>query len=134
MTTPVLALRAAIRTACAADVVLSGLMDPAIHDEAPRGGAPVYATFGDVELHDASTSTERGHEQEIVLEVWSKRGSAASAIAAADRLWTLLDGATPTLAGHRLISLAACGLEAALDVESAGTRVGLRLRAVTEPV
>ena len=132
MTSPVLALRAAIRGACAPDAALASLMDPAIHDETPRGNPPVYATFGTTELRDASSSTERGHEQDIALDVWAKRGSAASALAAADRLCVLLDDAALAPAGHRLVSLAVTKLEAALDEESAATRVTLHLRAVTE--
>lgn len=132
MTSPVLALRAAIRAACAADATLATLMDSSIHDEAPRGNPPVYATFGATELRDASSSTERGHEQDIALDVWAKSGSAASALAAADRLCALLDDAALAPAGHRLVSLAVTKLEAELDEESAATRVTVRLRAVTE--
>lgn len=132
MTSPVLALRAAIRAACAADTTLLGLMDAAIHDEAPRLALPVYATFGDVELRDASTSTERGHEQELAILVWSRRASAAGGLAAAERLSAILDDAPLTLSGHRLVSLVVTGLEAGLDEETATTRVVLRLRAFTE--
>ena len=134
MTSPVLALRAAIRAASAADAPLAGLMDTAIHDEAPRAAQAVYATFGDVELIDASTSTERSHEQEFAILVWSRRASAASGLKAAERLGAILDDAALTLAGHRLVSLAVTGLDAGLDEETATTRVSLRLRAFTEPL
>lgn len=132
MTSPVLALRAAIRAACLGDAPLATLMDRAIHDEAPRAAQAVYATFGDVALRDASTSTERGHEQDFAILVWSKRASAASGLAAAERLARILDDARLALAGHRLVSLAVTGLDAGLDEQTATSRVALRLRAFTE--
>jgi hypothetical protein len=134
MSSPVLALRAAIRTACAADAALSGLMDTAIHDEAPRGAAPVHAIFGEADLHDASTSTEGGHEQELAIEIWAKPGSAATALKAADRMANLLHDASPTLTGHHLVSLSVTELAVERDDKAASARVTLRLRAVTEPL
>lgn len=132
MSSPILALRAAIRTACAADVALAGLMDTAIHDEAPRLLTPVYATFGEAELRDASSSTERGHEQDLAILVWAKRGSAASALAASARLAALLDDAALVLVGHRLVSLTLMSIAAEQDTDTASARVTVRLRAVTE--
>ena len=132
MTSPVLALRAAIRAICAGDGALAELMDPTIHDEAPRGDPPVYATFGDVSLRDSSTSTESGHEQDFEILVWAKPGSAASGLAASDRIATLLDDASPALAGHRLVALSARAMEAERDAASRSTRIALNLRALTE--
>lgn len=132
MTSPILALRAAIRAACLADSALADLMDPAIHDEAPRGSPPVYATFGETELRDASSSTETGHEQEIEILVWSRPGSFAGALSVADRIAMLLDGASLPLAGHHLVSLAATGIASSFDAEARAARVTIRLRAVTE--
>lgn len=132
MTSPILALRAAIRTICLADAPLASLADAAIHDEPPRGGAPVHMTFGDVALRDASSSTERGHEQEAAIRLWAKPGSAASALKAAERIAALLDDAVPVLDGHRLVSLAVTAIEAERDTDSDTALVTLRLRAVTE--
>lgn len=132
MTSPVLSLRTAIRAVSAGDAALAALMDRAIHDEAPRGNPPVYATFGEATLRDASCSTQRGHEQEFAILVWAKRGSAASALAAADRLATVLDDAPLVLVGHRLVSLAVTAIEAEHDEEAASARIAVRLRAVTE--
>lgn len=130
MTSPVLALRAAIRTACATDAALAALMDPGIRDEAPRDTALVHAIFGEVELNDASSSTEQGHEQGLTLLVFAKPGSAASGLAAAERLVALLGDAALPLAGHRLVSLGLAGLETRR--EAAGVTVEIRFRAVTE--
>jgi hypothetical protein len=131
---PVLALRVAIRAHCAGDAVLAQLMSGAIrlYDEPPRGAEPVYALFGPCELVDWSTSSDRGHEQNLTIVVWAAPGSAASGLSAADRLSVLLDEAQPALAGHRLVSLAVTGLDTARDDKTGLARTTLRLRAVTE--
>lgn len=134
MSGPLLALRAAIRQACLADPALATLMGGtvAVHDDPPRGAAPVYALFGDATLTDLSTSTERGHEQELALAIWALPGSTASAVAAADRVCALLDEAPLALAGHRLVHLAVAAVETRRDPKSGLARVTITLRAVTE--
>lgn len=134
MTSPLLPLRAAIRAACLADATLAGLMEGAVrlYDEPPRAAAPVYAVFGDALARDASTSSERGHEQELAIVVWANPGSAASALAVADRMAALLDDASLALAGHRLVLLAVSAVEVDRDPETSLARATLRLRAVTE--
>jgi hypothetical protein len=134
MRSPVLPLRAAIVTRCAADLALASLMGgtAAIHDEPPRGAPPLYALFGEVDVRDLSTSSGDGHEQDFSIVVWAKPGSAATALAAADRLAELLHDASLALSGQRLVSLAVTGLDARRDAETNLARVALRLRAVTE--
>jgi hypothetical protein len=134
MTSPILALRAAILVRCAADAVLADLLGgtAAIHDEPPPGAVPVYAVFGEAEARDASTSTERAHEQDLAIRIWARPGSAASALAAAERLAELLDDADLTLAGHRLVRLAVTAIETGREGRSNLARALLRLRAVTE--
>ena len=78
---------------------IAARMDAAIHDEAPRGNAPVYATFGEATLRDASCSTQRGHEQDLAILVWAKRGSAASAAAASTNPRRFMT--SPPAAKHR---------------------------------
>lgn len=134
MTAPVLALRAAIVARCTADPVLASLLGgtASVRDEPPRGAAPVYAIFGDGESRDASTSTGKAHEHDLAIRVWAQAGSAASGLAAAGRIADLLDDANLTLAGHRLVSLAATALAIDRDAETNLACVTLRLRAYTE--
>ena len=134
MRSPVLPLRAAIVSRCAADPTLTSLMggSAAIHDEPPRGAPPLYALFGDTDLRDLSTSSGSGHEQEFSIVTWAKAGSAATALAVADRLSELLGDAVLVLTGQRLVSLAVTGLDVRRDAETNLARVALRLRAVTE--
>lgn len=134
MTSPILPLRAAIRAACLADAALRALMggDPGPHDEAPRGAPPLYAVFGDAALRDRSTSSDRGHEQDVAIVLYAKAGSAASALRAADRMADLLDDGALALAGHHLVRLSVTAIESDRDAETRLARVTLRLTAVTE--
>lgn len=133
MTDPILALRQAIRTRLAGDAVLTGLLGgPRIHDEAPRGAAGLYVTFGEARARDWSTGSDRGHEHEVTLVVWSKPGGATPALQAAARIAALLDEAQLTLDGHRLVHIRVVAEEARRDDKADLTRVLLRFRAVTE--
>lgn len=134
MSSPLLALRAAIRSACLADPALATLMggEVRLYDEPPRGSPPVYAVFGEASARDASTSSEHGHEHEFAIVLWAREGSAASALAAAGRMADLLDDAPLTLAGHRLVRIAVAATESDRDAETRLARTTLRLGAATE--
>lgn len=134
MTSPILALRAAILARAQADAELAALMGGALrlHDEPPRAAEPVYAVFGEVTAADWSTDLDRGHEQDLALVVWSREGSARAGLAAAERFAAILDGADLALAGHRLVNLRVTAVAAARDERTRLARVTVRLRAVTE--
>lgn len=134
MTSPVLALRRAILAAAAVDAELKTLMGGSLrlYDEPPRGAEPLYALFGDVTAEDWSTDFDRGHEQDLTIAVWSERGGARTALAAAERFAATLDDAPLSLDGHRLVNLRVTELASTRDKDTQLTRVSLRLRAVTE--
>lgn len=134
MSSPILPLRAAIRVACLTDLTLDDLMggDPGPHDEPPRGAPPIYAVFGDAALRDRSTSSDRGHEQDVAIVLYAKAGSAASALRAAGRMADILDEAALTLSGHHLVRLSVTAIDSDRDPETRLARVTLRLVAVTE--
>jgi hypothetical protein len=134
MSSPILALRAAILARCAEDAALAAMLGgtAAIYDEPPAAASPIYAVFGEAEAKDVSTSTERGHEQELAIRIWARPGSAASALAAAERMAELLDEAELTLTGHRLIRLSMTALEIGREERTNVARAVLRLRASTE--
>lgn len=136
MTSPVLALRRAILDVAEADAELKALMGGSVRlfDEPSRAAAPVYALFGDVSAADWSTDFDRGHEQKLDLVVWSERGSARTALAAAERLAALLDDAALSLDGHRLINLRVSEIASQRDKDTQLIRATIRLRAVTEVV
>ncbi|MGP9821284.1 DUF3168 domain-containing protein [Salinarimonas sp. NSM] len=133
---PILALRTAILAALAGDVVLADLFGGTIrlHDEPPRGAAPIYALFGRVIARDASSEGVRAHAQEADIVVWSRPGSVAAGLAVADRISTLLDDADLALAGNRLIRLRVTESGATRDPGSGAARAWLRLSALTESI
>lgn len=134
MTSPILAMRAAIVACCAADLPLATLMGgpAAIRDEPPAGSEPLHVHFGDGRLADWSTSSDGGHEQEVELVVWAQPGSAASGIAVAERLVAILDDAALALDGHRLVAIRLVATEIRRDPDADLARVAVQFRAVTE--
>lgn len=136
MTSPILALRRAVLALAAGDAELIALMGGTLrlYDEPPRNAQPVYALFGDVTAKDWSTDTDRGHEQDLTLVVWSERGSARAGLAAAERFAALLDDAPLALDNHRLVNLRVTEIESARDKDTQLSRITLHLRAVTERV
>ncbi len=134
MTSPILALRRAILETASGDGELISLMGGALrlHDELPRNAEPVYALFGGVAARDWSTGTDRGHEQDLAIVIWSERGSARSGLAVAERFSAILDDAGLSVEGHRLVNLRVTEIASNRDEETQLTRVTLRLRAVTE--
>ena len=134
MSSPILALRRAVLEAAMGDAELTSLMGGALrlYDEPPRGSEPVYAVFGDVTAQDWSTDTDRGHEQDLSIVVWSDRGSARAALAVAERFDAILDDAPLVLTDHRLVNLRVTEISAGRDKDTQLSRITLHLRAVTE--
>ncbi|MCG7392560.1 DUF3168 domain-containing protein [Microvirga sp. ACRRW] len=134
MTSPILALRRAIVEAASADAELASLMGGTmrLYDEPPRNVEPVYALFGDVTAQDWSTDTDRGHEQDLSLVVWSERGSTRTGLAVAERFAAILDDVPLDLDMHRLVNLRVTEIASARDKDTQLSRVTLHLRAVTE--
>jgi hypothetical protein len=134
MTSPILALRAAILAHAQADATLAALMGGTVrlHDEPPRAAEPVYAVFGDAAARDWSTGSDEGHAHEAAIVVWAREGGARSGLDAAARLAALLHEAALTLDGHRLVSLRVAALETARDDKTGLARATLRLTALTE--
>jgi Protein of unknown function (DUF3168) len=134
MTSPILALRAAILAATQGDDELAAHMGGTvrIHNEAPRAAEPVYAVFGDAGARDGSTASDTGHEQDATIVVWAREGSARSALLAAERIAALLHNAPLSLVGHRLINLRVDDIDVRREGGTNLARVTLRLRAVTE--
>ena len=132
---PVLALREAIFTHLTGDAALVSLMGGArVYDEVPRDLTGVYVVFSDTRLRDWSTGSDRGHEQELTLTIWSTEGGAKRGLQAAARIEALLHDATLVLDGHRLVNLRLTASETRRDERANRSRVIFRLRAVTEVI
>lgn len=127
-------LQRAVFSALSADGALTALLGGAkVFDIPPdRPGFP-YVCFGKLVTNDWSTSTERGAEHFLALHCWSRGKGRKEAIAIAQALAALLDGAALTLQGHHLVSLRVTGSDFTYDDRFTATRGVVRLRAVTEP-
>lgn len=129
----VLALRSAIRAALVADPALvEALGGPHVYDDAPRDLAPPYVTFGATRLRDWSTSSDRGAEQHVELDVWGGADTMRPALNAASAIVHALDDATLVLNGHRLVDLRFASLETRRERNGRMIRVAMRFRALTE--
>lgn len=131
---PVMALRKAILIHLQADISLAALMGGTLrlHDEAPRAAKGIYATFGDASTEDWSTATAAGHAHKLDIVVWSRPGSARSALEVAEAMASVLDDAALTLSGHRLVLIAVTSLTLDRDARSQLGRATLQLKALTE--
>lgn len=131
---PLLALRAALLALFAGDAELARLMGGAvrIHDEPPRGAAPVYALFAAAEIRDDSVDGARRHRHSHALTVIARPGSTRTALDAVARMAALAEAGAPALAGHTLVSLRAESVSAGRDERSGEGRAVLTLQAVTE--
>lgn len=133
MSSPVLALRRAIRAALLDDAVLTDLLGGVhIYDEAPPGAPTPRIAFSDVQSRDWSAQGVLGAEQLLVLTVWSDERGARAALDIADRIVALLDEAPLQLAGHRLIDLRFVTLATRREQNGRYARADIRFRATTE--
>lgn len=133
MSSPVLALRRAIRAALLADATLTGqLGGPRVHDEAPPGAPAPRIAFAEVQARDWSAQSCAGAEQILVLSVWSDARGTREALDIADRVIALLDEAPLTLDGHRLVDLRFVALATRREQNGRYARADIRFRATTE--
>lgn len=130
---PVIALRKAVRALLIGDAALiAKLGGPNVFDEAPREAVAPYVAFGDAQWRDLSTSSDRGAEQFVILNVWSLQRGLREALDIAENVGALLDEAALTLDGHRLVNLRLASLETRRENNGRFARASLRFRAFTE--
>ena len=135
MSSSVLALRRAIRSALLEDSALTQLLGGAhVFDEAPPGAPTPRIAFSDMQSRDWSAQGVPGAEQLLVLTVWSGVRGARAALDIADRIVALLDEAPLELAGHRLIDLRFVALATRREQNGRYARADIRFRATTEAI
>jgi hypothetical protein len=135
MTSPAWELQKALYTTLVNTSGLVALLGGArIYDDVPRGAAFPYVTFGPSVTRDWSTGTEQGAEHFLTLRVWSRAGGEKEVHLVMDAIRAALHEATPSIAGHRLVSLRHETSEAARDPDGETYRGTIRFRALTEPV
>ena len=135
ITGPVLAVRERLRNFWLADSVLLGLLGgEKIYDTAPRSVIPPYVTFGSVTARQWLGGSQRGHEQNITITVWSRQISDRESLEIASRMSLISAGALLSMADYQLWPLQVLNLDC-----PQGTPQGLRqtvvvLRALTAPI
>jgi hypothetical protein len=130
-----LALQSAMRDALLANAPLKALLGGAhIYDEVPRGEPPLYVRFDSIETRDWSTATDKAHEHFVVIDVTTNERGRALAQAICSAIEAVLDQATLTLTGHRLINLRVVFWSVGKLRNAQTTGASLRFRAATEPL
>jgi hypothetical protein len=134
VTSPILALRAAIRGRLLADPDLVGrLGGERVWDQPPQGASPPYLLFGEAEARDWSGGSVAGHRHALALLAWSQQAGDAEALGLVERAAELLDGAALAVGGHHLVLLRVTAREAWRPDRQGLRRAVLRLAALTEP-
>lgn len=132
-TSPVLALRQAIRAVISGDAALmSALAGGAIFDEAPRQTSTPYAIFAETQFRDWSCDLSPGAEQLFTISVITTEHGAAQGLALAQQIIDRLASVSPEMTGHRLIDLFCLATELKRDPSGRFAKVNLRYRAISE--
>jgi hypothetical protein len=130
---PIISLRKAIRATLLADgALIAALGGPDVFDEAPRGVAAPYVTFGDAQVRDGSSGSAKAMEQACIIDVWSQQRGIAEALLIATRIADLLDDSNLVLDGWSLANLRLLGTETRREGNGRFARASLRFRAFME--
>lgn len=135
MTAPVLALQSAIVATLNADAALIMLLGGAkTFEHAPPATNYPWIAFEQLNARDASVSGYVGHEHRLSLICASRQPGTKEALAIAERVAALLQDASLTLSGHRLINLAVTAVEIIRAGKEPLRKARVALRAVTETI
>ena len=135
MTSPITALRDAIRTRLQADAgVLALLREPKIFADPPKHAAFPHVAFVAATARENGTSSEDGHATDLTLGIWCRGNGSGEGLQVADAITVALASLPAALAGHRLINLLVLAIEPALLKDGETWRIQMRIRAVTEVV
>ena len=133
MSSPVTALREAIRTALlAAPPVLALLREPKIHADPPRHVAFPHIAFVAASARENGTGSDDGHIVTLSIGIWCRGKGSDEGLALAAAVAGALPTAPLTLTGHRLVNLVLLSVEPEALTDRESWRILLRLRAVTE--
>jgi hypothetical protein len=135
MTSPIVALKDAVRTRLATDAgVLALLRQAKVHADPPRNPSYPFLAFVAAEARENGTSSDEGHVIDLTLAAITRgTGSGEGAgIADAVRL-SLISGALAP-SGHRLVNLTLRSVEPVAQRDGETWRTLIRLRAVTETI
>ncbi len=135
MTSPIVALKEAIRLRVAADPgVLALMRAPKVHAEPPRNPTHPFLAFLAAEARENGTSTDDGHIVDLTLGAITRGtgGGEGAEIGEIVRRALLAPGLAP--AGHRLVNLIVRSVEPVPQRDGETWRTLIRIRAVTEVI
>lgn len=135
MSNPSRALQQAMRDALLAHAPLTLLLQGQhVFEEMPRGANAPYITFGDIETRDWSVADAKAHEHFIMLSIRTNSRSRKLAQDILDEIETVLDHASLTLDGHKLVNLRVIFWSVTRDKSAENFGAVIRFRAATEPL
>ena len=126
------ALRSAVWKRLRDDPALSLKVAGRIYDGIPRGAILPLLAFGDAQLRDFSTSSSRGTEHDLRIDVVSEQPGSAEALEIADLVTRSLDQSPLTLDGFALVNLTFRSAESRRETNQRYLRMSLRWRIITE--
>ncbi len=135
MTHPALALQGAMFSSLLASSELIGMLGGQhIFDDVPKAQKFPYVVFGEAIHNDWSTSTEKGMEHAITLNVWSDQNGRKEALTLAQFIHDALHSLPKQLEGHALVNFTHEFTEVDKDQDSELFLAKVNFRAVTEPL
>jgi Protein of unknown function (DUF3168) len=133
MSSPIVALKEAIRLRLASDAALLALLRaPKVHPEPPRKPVYPFLAFVAAEARENGTSSDDGHVIELSLGVFTRGTGSSEGPAAAEAARLALGGAALNPDGHRVVNLIVRSIEPVLQKDGETWRTLVRIRAVTE--
>ena len=133
MTSPVTALREAIRATLLADpAMLALLREPKIYADPPRHVSFPHVAFLTASARENGTGSDDGHVVELAIGVWCRGKGSDEGLALAGAVAKALPATPLALPGHRLVNLLVLSVEPTALSDKETWRILLRLRAVTE--
>ncbi len=135
MTSPINALRDAIRVRLQADTgVLALLREPKIFADPPKHAAFPHVAFLAATARENGTSSDDGHATDLALGIWCRGNGSGEGLQIADAITVALASLPTTLAGHKLINLLVLAIEPSGLKDGETWRILMRIKAVTEVV
>ena len=135
MSNPSRAVQQAMRDALLAHAPLTLLLQGQhVFEEMPRGANAPFVAFGDIETRDWSVADAKAHEHFIMLSIRTNSRSRKLAQDILDEIETVLDHASLTLDGHKLVNLRVIFWSVTRDKSAENFGAVIRFRAATEPL
>jgi Protein of unknown function (DUF3168) len=133
MSSPITALKEAIRQKLSADAALLALLRaPKIHPEVPRHPTYPFLAFLAAEARENGTSSDDGHVVDLTLGVFTRGTGSTEGAEAAEAARRALAVLPADIGGHRLVNLMVRSVEPVAQKDGETFRTLIRMRAATE--